>query len=198
MNYYVTIYDEASKSGPEEGGYTDWGWEATLSKKFPTEELGRKYIQEFIDGADILEEDKTGFHIRDEWGDEYWINLETDKTRGRSHYAPRSWTEAEFDVPRKGPFFDDTGRRVGEDPKEVQARYEKERQQIKDFEATVSNIDDLQELIHLLVSSTSGVSDRVREHMIAVFVERTNQIKSKKESINESSLLWYETLSNIN
>lgn len=115
--YYVTTYTETSYSGPEEGGYTSYGWEAQSSKPFNSYEEAQAFQQEWLNGDEIINDDGKG-RIRavDDYGDNYLVIIETDETRGSEHAPARSWAESEFGVEHETPFFDESGKRLPEDP----------------------------------------------------------------------------------
>ena len=149
--YYVTIYEESSAFGPEEGGYVTYGWEATSSKKFNSEEQAQLYQQEFIEGADIIETKPDCVHIRDEWDDEYLVAVESASKRGHLNSPARNWAEMELDIPQKGPWFDDTGKRVYEDPKVTAERAQRRIELGKEYESALKSVKTEKELIRVLL-----------------------------------------------
>ena len=162
--YYVTIYEESNAFGPEEGGYVTYGWEATSSKRFNSEEQAQLYQQEFIEGADIIETKPDCVHIRDEWDDEYLVAVESASKRGHLNSPARNWAEMELDIPQKGPWFDDTGKRVYEDPKVTAERAQKKVQLGKEYEAALKSVTTKNELIQVLLDRKyDSVRDDYRE-----------------------------------
>ena len=128
--YYVTVYEESSTSGPEEGGYTSYGWEATHSRKFNSEDRAKQYRDEFIEGAEVTNEHDNIVEIVDEFGDRYKVAIETEESRGAANSPAKSWAQAEMGVEFDRPFFDDEGKRLPEDPK-ITAKRKADREALK-------------------------------------------------------------------
>ena len=129
-DFYVTIYEESSTSGPEEGGYTSYGWEAIRSRKFNSEDRARQYRDEFIEGAEVTNERGNIVEIVDEFGDRYKVAIETEENRGAANSPAKSWAQAEMGVEFDKPFFDDEGKRLPEDPK-ITAKRKADREALK-------------------------------------------------------------------
>lgn len=147
--YYVTTYIETSYSGPEEGGYTSYGWEAQSSKPFNSYEEAQAFQQEWLNGDEIIDDDGKG-RIRavNDYGDDYLVIIETDETRGTEHSPARSWAESELDVPYEKPFFDASGKRLPEDP-EVTAKRDADRKALQqELEAALSDATNDEEAMN--------------------------------------------------
>lgn len=163
-NFYVTVYAQDSKTGPEEGGYVTYGWDAISSKSFRDEEAAKRYQKDFVDGAEILSDDGRGcLVIRDEWEDEYKVCIEPAHRRGRANAPARSWAESELDIKPARPYFDRQGKRVAENPRVTRKR---ERDRIalnKEFEDKLNSVQTRNELIDII--SDSKYVDVRKDHL---------------------------------
>lgn len=163
-NFYVTVYAQDSKSGPEEGGYVTYGWDAISSKSFRDEEAAKRYQKDFVDGAEILSDDGRGcLVIRDEWEDEYRVCVEPAHRRGKANAPARSWAESELDIKPARPYFDRQGKRVAENPRVTRKR---ERDRIalnKEFEDRLNSVQTRDELIDII--SDSKYVDVRKDHL---------------------------------
>ncbi len=150
-NFYVTVYARDSKSGPEEGGYVTYGWDAISSKSFRDEESAKRYQKDFVDGAEILSDDGNGcLEIRDEWEDEYKVCIEPAHRRGKANAPARSWAESELDIKPARPYFDRQGKRVAENPR-VTLKRERERVALnKEFEDRLNSAQTRDEFIDII------------------------------------------------
>lgn len=129
--YYVTTYTETSVSGPEEGGYTSYGWEAVKSKPFNSREEAVAHQQEWIGEDEVVSDNGNGrIHCVDYYGEHYLVAIETDETRGSEHSPALSWAEAELGEEHGKPFFDEEGNPHAEDPAVV-AKREEDRRALK-------------------------------------------------------------------
>lgn len=163
-NFYVTVYAQDSKTGPEEGGYVTYGWDAISSKSFRDEEAAKRYQKDFVDGAEILSDDGRGcLVIRDEWEDEYKVCIEPAHRRGRANAPARSWAESELDIKPARPYFDRQGKRVAENPRVTRKR---ERDRIalnKEFEDRLNSVQTRDEFIDII--SDSKYIDVRKDHL---------------------------------
>lgn len=117
QRYYVTTYRSDSVSGPEEGGYTSYGWMPTHSKYFPSVEDARKEMLARIEDDDeIISQDEDRIYVKDSYGDEYIVAVEPASKRGRTEEPPRTWAEAEFDDPIPRTYFDRNGAPLDHNP----------------------------------------------------------------------------------
>ena len=150
-NFYVTVYARDSKTGPEEGGYVTYGWDAISSKSFRDEEAAKRYQKDFVVGAEILSDDGNGcLEIRDEWEDEYKVCVEPAHRRGKANAPARSWAESELDIKPARPYFDRQGKRVAENPR-VTLKRERDRVALnKEFEDRLNSAQSRDEFIDII------------------------------------------------
>lgn len=183
--YYVTVYEETSKSGPEEGGYTSYGWEAIHSKKFNTLDRARKYLNDFADGAEVIYNSGDTMEIIDEYGDTYKIRVETEEDRGSSNSPAKSWAQAEMGVEFDRPFFDDDGKRLPEDPK-VTAKRKADREALKqEYIDKVNACTTKQEVMNILVDKKY---DSLGDDFVTMAMDKYKELKESKsiKTFNES------------
>jgi hypothetical protein len=188
--YYVTTYIETSYSGPEEGGYTSYGWEAQSSKPFSSYDEAQAFQQEWLNGDEIINDDGKG-RIRavDDYGDDYLVIIETDETRGSEHAPARSWAESELDVPYEKPFFDASGKRLPEDP-EVTAKRDADRKALQqELETALSNATNDEEAMN------AWFDDRftsIRMDNVNLFRDKILSLKKAGGSTNEAMTIAYD------
>lgn len=151
--FYVTVYAEDSKTGPEEGGYVSYGWDAISSKSFRDEESAKKYQQEFIEGAEIINQYGDCIEIVDEWDDRYKVCVEPAHRRGKANSPAKSWAQAELGIESERPYFDRNGKRVAENPRVTRQR---ERDRIalnKEFEDRLNSAKTRDEFVDIITDS---------------------------------------------
>jgi hypothetical protein len=185
--FYVTTYTETSVSGPEEGGYTSYGWEAVKSKPFNSREEAVAHQQEWIGEDEILSDNGNGrIHVVDDYGDHYLVAIETDETRGSEHSPALSWAEAESGEGHGKPFFDEEGKPLPEDPA-VTAKREEDRRTLKnEFEKALEKATNDEEAIEVWFDDKFTP---VRKECAKLF---TDKILSLRKTVNNESYTTYE------
>lgn len=185
--FYVTTYTETSVSGPEEGGYTSYGWEAVRSKPFSSREEAVAHQQEWIGEDEILSDNGNGrIHAIDDYGDHYLVAIETDETRGSEHSPALSWAEAESGEEHGKPFFDEEGKPLAEDPAVTAKREEDKRALKSEFEKALAKTTNDKEATEV------WFDDRftsIRKECSKLF---TDKILSFKTTQNEAMTIAYD------
>ena len=193
--FYVTIYEQSSVSGPEEGGYTSYGWEAVKSKSFRDEESARQYHSAYIaNAAEVLDDNGRGrVHIRDEWGDEVLVCLEPAHKRGSNNSPALTWAQSELGhEPPQRAYFDRTGSRVLGNPREEAKKRKEQAALDQEFRNAVNAAGSREDLITVL---TDRRFVKALSNNMDVVTAKLNEISSLKEDkertavINEDSEL---------
>lgn len=109
--YYVTEYVKDSTSGPEEGGWTDYGMKACRSIKFDDYNSAKKYAEDFADlnFKVLYSGDNFTRYLMPYDNIEYIIAIETSETRGELHDPAKTWAESELGYEAPKPKFDNFG-----------------------------------------------------------------------------------------
>lgn len=94
--YYVTLYQQNEAGGPEEGGWSHYGWDVISSYPFNTkEEAEQSMHSDYFDKEDILWEGNDVIKFRDGY-EVYQVAIESEEDRGELFDPALSWAEREL------------------------------------------------------------------------------------------------------
>lgn len=177
---YLTVYAESSVSGPEEGGYTSYGWTPISSKPFNTIESARDALKAAVEGDEIIEESPERVHCRDNYGDEYIIVIETARKRGHTESPAKTWSEAEFGGTPRKYYFDRQGKVLDHNPREV-AKAKREEKALRDeFLVELQGCKTYEDVLDLYTQ------DKYRHLAASVSPEVGNRLKEIQSEMSES------------
>jgi hypothetical protein len=189
--YYVTIYEQSSTSGPEEGGYTSYGWEASTSKYFKDEEAAKKYQLNFVEGTEILNDSNGVMHIKDEWGDEYKVAIEPANKRGSNNSPARSWAASEMDAKFSRPYFDKQGKRVAENPRVTRQRKKDEEAIRQEYKDILNACKTKADVINLLMDKKYASLDNTPV-FVDMAMDKYQSLKESSESHAKTFSKWFD------
>lgn len=192
--FYLTRYEEDETSGPEEGGYTSYGYRAVESQPMKDIKAARDYLRQLLADGDIdIEEEEIDLGKQVWYAIDSWSNnnlkfvFETDPKRGSEHSPAKTWAQAEFDYEPEKPEFKDNGY-VVTDQDRAEAKRDnfikgvtwKVEQLKKEIEAA-QNRDDILNVLTKLKKEfgPTSIDHETQEELDNLWIRKVQQLHSK-------------------